>query len=167
MTAPKLKTRDGSDLYDRHFYAWTQDQAERLRALTGADRIDAAHMAEELEDLGKREKRELESHLQQFLAHLIKLAASPARSPRRHWFDEANRAHADALLVLADSPGLRQLLELDRLWSSACRFANRDLAKFDESGVPADLPCPVRFDALLHEEFDLSAAEARIRDSVR
>jgi hypothetical protein len=167
MTAPKLKTRDGSDLYDQDFYAWTQDQAQRLRTLSGQDRVDTAHLAEEVEDLGKREKRELESHLQQCLAHLLKLAVSPAEPPRRHWFDEVIRKHDDGLRVLKDSPGLRQLLDLDQLWSGACRRANRDLAKYDEPGVPADLPCTFQLDELLGEEFDLRVAESRIRESLR
>lgn len=45
------------DLYERDFYAWTQDQAARLRAMGGHTAIDVAHLAEEIADLGKRERR--------------------------------------------------------------------------------------------------------------
>lgn len=40
-------------LYDTDYYAWTQDQAERLRRLIGDNRIDAGDLADEVEDLGK------------------------------------------------------------------------------------------------------------------
>lgn len=42
-------------LYDTDYYAWTQDQAERLRRLAGDNRIDAGHLADEVEGLGKGE----------------------------------------------------------------------------------------------------------------
>jgi hypothetical protein len=34
-------------LYDTDYYAWTQDQAERLRRLIGDNRIEAELLAEE------------------------------------------------------------------------------------------------------------------------
>jgi hypothetical protein len=166
MTAPKLKTRDGSDLYDRDFYAWTQDQAARLRRLSADQGVDVAHLAEEIEDLGKRDLRELESHLEQCLAHLLKLALSPAQQPRRHWFDEAERARINGIRVIEQSPGLRQLLDVEKLWGRARRLANRDLRKFDEPEAPSDLSCPLSLDALLSEESDLTDAQTRIRQTL-
>ena len=44
-----------ADLYERDFYAWTQDQAAMLRAWPETLRpntLDIEHIAEELEDLG-------------------------------------------------------------------------------------------------------------------
>jgi hypothetical protein len=47
-----------SRLYDEDFYAWANEQAALLRSgrLTEAD---IAHIAEEIESMGKTEKREL------------------------------------------------------------------------------------------------------------
>ena len=46
--------------HDEDFYAWTQEQAHLLR--TGQlNQIDSHYIAEEIEDMGRSEKRELES----------------------------------------------------------------------------------------------------------
>ncbi len=47
-----------SDLYDRDFYAWANRQAALLRAGNLAD-ADIANIAEEIESMGRGEKREL------------------------------------------------------------------------------------------------------------
>jgi hypothetical protein len=45
-------------LYDADFYRWSKETAEALRERRFED-VDADHVAEEIEDVGKREKREL------------------------------------------------------------------------------------------------------------
>lgn len=49
-------------LYERDFYAWTQDQAAKLRGRTHND-IDWDNTAEEVESLGRSDKREIENRL--------------------------------------------------------------------------------------------------------
>ncbi len=44
--------------YDEDFYAWALDSAILLRAKRFSD-IDTARLAEEIEDMGKRERRAL------------------------------------------------------------------------------------------------------------
>ena len=48
-------------LYDTDFYAWTQDQARKLREVRD-NRLDAEHLAEEVADLGKSELRAVKAH---------------------------------------------------------------------------------------------------------
>jgi hypothetical protein len=57
--------------HDSDFSAWTQEQAH-LRRKGQFHQIDFAHIAEELEDTGRSEKRELESRLEVLLIHLLK-----------------------------------------------------------------------------------------------
>ncbi|MFT0727545.1 DUF29 family protein, partial [Synechococcus sp. F70.1] len=45
-------------LYERDFYAWTQEQAALLRS-GQLERLDRVHLAEEIEALGRQERREL------------------------------------------------------------------------------------------------------------
>lgn len=65
-----------SDLYDRDFYAWTNEQAAFLRSgqLSAAD---IEHIAEEIESMGKTEQRELENRLTVLLLHLLKWQFQP------------------------------------------------------------------------------------------
>lgn len=55
--------------YDKDFFAWTEEQASLLRAGEVAE-IDAANLAEEIESVGKSDRREIRSRLIVLLAHL-------------------------------------------------------------------------------------------------
>ena len=57
--------------YDHNFYAWTQQQSHLLR-IEQQQLIDIQNLAEEIEDMGRAEKHELESHLEILLMHLLK-----------------------------------------------------------------------------------------------
>jgi len=64
--------------YDDDFYAWTQTQAAALRAQQG-EALDWRHLAEEIEDVGKSERRAVSSHLRVLLTHLLKWQVQPER----------------------------------------------------------------------------------------
>ena len=66
------------DLYERDFYAWLQDQAEKLRARSHND-IDWDNLAEEVESVGKSQKREIRSRLERLIQHLLKWQFQPGR----------------------------------------------------------------------------------------
>ena len=51
-----------NSLYDQDFFAWADEQARLLRDRRFAD-ADMAHIAEEIESMGRAEKRELVSRL--------------------------------------------------------------------------------------------------------
>lgn len=65
-------------LYDRDFYAWTVKQAELLRSGKLSE-ADFEHIAEEIDILGLREKRELISRLTILLLNLLKWELQPVR----------------------------------------------------------------------------------------
>lgn len=58
-------------LYETDFYTWTQRQAELLRA-EEFDRIDWQNLAEEVESLGRSDKRQVENRLIVLILHLLK-----------------------------------------------------------------------------------------------
>ncbi|HEY7576199.1 MAG TPA: DUF29 family protein, partial [Acetobacteraceae bacterium] len=73
-----------NDLYDTDLVLWSKAQAAALRR-RAANEIDWDNVAEEIESLGKNDRRELQSRLQIVLDHLIRLAVSPASAPRHGW----------------------------------------------------------------------------------
>jgi hypothetical protein len=151
----------GQRLYDTDFYAWTQDQAAKLREVRD-NRLDAENLAEEVADLGRSELRAVETHILQLFIHLLKLAFSPADPPRASWRGEVRQHHL--LLGKAYSPGMRAKIDLDQLWRVARATASDQLADYGEPAVPGDLACPFTLDALLSEDFDVDAAVRRHRD---
>ncbi|MGB5595793.1 MAG: DUF29 domain-containing protein, partial [Crocosphaera sp.] len=53
------------------YYAWTQQQAQLLRTKQ-INEIDWPNLADEIEDMGRSEKRQLESRLEILIMHLLK-----------------------------------------------------------------------------------------------
>jgi hypothetical protein len=154
--------------YEDDFYAWTQYQAEVLRALRTRDnRFDREHLAEEIEDLGKSERDAVRSQVRRILAHCLKLACSPARGPCLDWTGsiiEARAALDDQL-----SPTLRRDLEetLMRLYTVARKQAAVDLLKYGERNAADSLPveCPYTIDQILAEDWYPQPA-ARLPDAL-
>ena len=70
-----------AETYEQDFYAWAIHNAELLRQGRLSE-IDVEHIAEELECMGRSEKRELMSRLGVLLAHLLKWVYQPYRRSR-------------------------------------------------------------------------------------
>ncbi len=73
-----------SPLYDRDFYAWANEQAALLREGKLGD-ADIEHIAQEIESMGKTEKRELASQLHAVAAAFAEVAVSAWAGGRRSW----------------------------------------------------------------------------------
>ncbi len=64
--------------YDTDFDAWAQQQAAALRAKDWAQ-LDIEHLAEEVEELRKTERRGVRSQLRLILSHLLKWVYEPQK----------------------------------------------------------------------------------------
>ena len=97
-----------SPLYDHDFFAWSRQQAELLRAGKLAQ-ADIEHIAEEIDSMGRAEKRELISSLSVLLLHLLKWRYQPDR--RSPSWEASIRVQRNRLADhLDDNPSLRPLL---------------------------------------------------------
>jgi len=72
---------DLSGLYDEDFFEWTRRNAELLRS-GQLDQADIGHIGEEIEDMGKRDLRELNSRMQVLLIRLLKRQLQPEKRSR-------------------------------------------------------------------------------------
>jgi hypothetical protein len=94
-------------LYDQDFYAWTQEQAVLLRAKKWRE-LDYGNLAEELEALGKRDRRELEHRLEVLVMHLLKWCYQSERRERsRGWRSTIREQRRRLTRLMQDSPSLR------------------------------------------------------------
>ena len=64
--------------YETDVLAWSNEQARLLRA-GQFGLLDLEHIAEEIEDVGKSEQRELASRLAVLMAHLLQWHSQPER----------------------------------------------------------------------------------------
>ena len=154
----------GDPLYDQDFYLWTQDQARRLRALQGDNRLDTDNLAEEVADLGRSELNKVASHLYQALAHLLLAAWSPADTPQGQWRSEIRNHLREARRTF--TPSMRQYLDPAREWREAWLLADDKLAAYAEPALPAPTDCPFTLDQPLDEAFDVEAAIGRVASRV-
>jgi hypothetical protein len=127
-----------SELYDRDFLLWTEDQAKALRQSKGTNLpLDWDNLAEEIEDLGKAERKQVRSQIRRILHHFLKLEASAASDPRNGWRQTIRNARMEIEDAFEDSPSLRR--EVPRLVAQqirpAAKLAASDLTEHDE---PAD-----------------------------
>jgi hypothetical protein len=95
-----------SSLYDCDFYEWTQNIAEDLRQGRVAA-SDVERVAEEIADMGKRDRRELRSRMVVLLIHLMKWATQPERRRASTWRATINKQRDQVEGILEDSPSLR------------------------------------------------------------
>jgi len=88
------------NLHDQDFYAWALRNAALLRDGRLSE-IDIEHVAEELESMGRSERRELI-----LFAHLLKWAHQSGRQSVS-WRNTIKVQRLDARGVLADNPSLQ------------------------------------------------------------
>ena len=91
--------------YEEDFYAWTLEQARLLRA-GDLSAIDVVNLAEEVESLGRRDRRELRSRLTVLLMHLLKWSKQPGLRSRS-WSGTIREQRRQIEQILDDSPSLR------------------------------------------------------------
>jgi hypothetical protein len=133
---------------EQDFYAWTQKQAQLLR--TGKlDEIDWQNIAEEIEDMGRSEKRQLESRLEILIMHLLKWQFQPnLRS--RSWQLTIKEQRLRLEKLLQENPSLQgNLMEvIAKVYPLASLSAEREtgLSLFPEV-------CPYHVTEILLDDF--------------
>ena len=151
--AQPLETPQSSQpggLYEQDFYAWIEEQVGALRS-GQMHRLDMENLAEEMEDMGRSQRRAVKSALIIILSHLLKYRYQSDRRTNswRATIREHRRRVRDEL---ADSPSLRPYVEriLDDCYQDA-----REAAA-DESGLPIGTfpaACPFVLEQVLDRNF--------------
>ncbi len=112
-------------LYDRDFFAWTQDQADALRRRS-VNEIDWENLLEEVEGMGRQQQSELRSHLILLLTHLLKWREQPDRRSRS-WTFTILEQRREAERLVRQNPSLKP--ELDALLTDAYRVSRLRAAR--------------------------------------
>lgn len=136
--------------YADDFVAWAQRQVQALRA-GRLDALDVEHLAEEIESMGERDRREVRSRLRVLLAHLLKWQYQPGyRGPS--WIATIDEQRNELADVLARSPSLWHVVRDDfgRCYEQGRRTALK------ETGLPStSVPqaCPYSVEQVLDPEY--------------
>jgi hypothetical protein len=101
-----------SDLYERDYYAWLQEQVRALRERRIED-VDWENVAEEIEGLSRSEKRGVRSQMARTIEHFLKLRYAHGmirECNARGWQNSAKSARFELNKLLQESPSLRPRL---------------------------------------------------------
>jgi ribosomal protein L29 len=136
--------------YEKDFYAWTVEQAKLLRS-GEFSAIDVANIAEEIESMGRSDRREIESRLTVLLTHLLKWRLQ-AGMRSGSWSGTINEQRRRIAKLLQESPSLRPFVDqvLAEAYGEA-REAASNQTGFPEAQFPEE--CPFTVEDLLSRDF--------------
>jgi hypothetical protein len=136
--------------YDQDFYSWTQEQAELLKHGRFSE-LDVENLIEEIEAMGRSEKRELESRLTVLLLHLLKWKYQEVRRGRS-WELSIIEQRLKFEETLEENPGLKP--KLDEILKKAYKFAIIQASR--ETIISRNVfpeKCPWSLDEITNNEF--------------
>lgn len=142
--------RSVAGLYERDFHAWANEQASLLRAGKLAS-VDLVHVAEEIESMGRSERRELVNRLVVLLLHLLKWRFQADRQGNS-WRLSIKEQRIRLRSHLEDNPSLKS--QIDWAITQAYQLALIDAER--ETGLPEStfpVTCPFNYDQLLDDAF--------------
>jgi len=136
--------------YDADFYGWAHEQAQLLRA-GKLNEADIANIAEEIESMGRSEKRELVSRMAVLLTHLLKWRFQPGHRSGS-WTASIKVQRRGLERLIDDNPSLKSILPAAVSDAYVDALTNAG----DETGLgePAFPPaCPWYPDEILNPDF--------------
>jgi hypothetical protein len=137
-------------LYDEDFYVWTQTNARLLRGGKLAE-ADLKNIAREIADMGKSNRREIESRFGVLVGHLLKWQFQPEERSSS-WEATIRIQRIELQSALRQMPSLKRFLaaNVPGLYPLAVAVAVRDTGK-RANAFPA--ACPYTVAQILDESF--------------
>lgn len=137
-------------LYDTDFCEWAHSVAARLRA-GEIEGLDLENIAEEIEDLGKRDRREVRSRLLSLLAHMLKWDYQ-RQLRSESWAATIREQRKQLKLIFGDSPSLVRHARsgIADLYRGAVEEASAE-TELAEDAFPRQ--CPYAWQDIFEREF--------------
>jgi Domain of unknown function DUF29 len=133
------KALDKPSLYDTDYVAWLEEQVARLRAGRLAA-LDVENVAEELESLMRKERRQLANRLEVLIHHLLKWDYQPDQRSNR-WRATVQEQRTRIRRLLNDSPSLKPKVQpmCRDVYEDAVRAASIEML-LNVRVFPSELP---------------------------
>jgi uncharacterized protein DUF29 len=136
--------------YEVDYAQWCAEQGALLREGRLSD-LDRENLAEEIESLGRSDKREIQSRLKELLVHLLKWHFQPEKR-KGGWRASIVEQRTELRDLLDESPSLRSLpsKELAK-WHRIARLKAAAETGLGEKVFPTNCPYPI--DDILDDDF--------------
>lgn len=114
-------------LYESDYLLWTQETIAKLKA-KDFDHVDFESLIEEIEDLGRSYRDELESRLDILLSHILKRLYVPLVNDYNGWERTIREQRKQIRRRLEKSPSLKNYLPeiFDKIWQDALKEVRED-----------------------------------------
>ena len=156
-----------ASLYDDDVVTWSEQQATALRSLAAkpelSNAVDWANVIEEIEGLGRSERKEVESLIRNALRHILKGYCDPDSLSRQAWSIETAGFLDDARSEFRNS--MRSQIDVDRAWQRAFARACDELRPYGVL-IPPGIPArsPFRLDDILAPSFTFDRAVTSLHE---
>lgn len=119
-------------LYESDYLLWTQETIAKLRA-KDFDRVDFDSLIEEIEDLGRSYRDELESRLDVLLSHILKRLYVPLSNDYNGWERTIREQRKQIRRRLEKSPSLKNYFAeiFDKIWQDVLKEVREDYPQYD------------------------------------
>ncbi len=138
--------------YETDVIAWANEQAALLRS-GRFDLLDLEHIADEIEDVGKSERRELRNRMAVLLAHLLKWQFQPERRGKS-WQRTIKTQRKEIANCIADTSSLKvDVINpewWEKIWADTLTIATKETG-FDFDTFPEQ--CPWGYQEVVNLDF--------------
>jgi hypothetical protein len=146
----KIFRRSQLTPYEADYAQWCAEQGALLREGRFSD-LDRENLAEEIESLGRSDKREIENRLKVLLVHLLKSQFQPGKA-KTGWKSTIIEQRRRLLKLIQESPSLRSYPA--SVLAEEYSYARSEAE--EETGLDADAfpeTCPYSIDQILDLRF--------------
>lgn len=137
-------------LYEKDFNLWIEQTVNQLKKGNLTD-LDIENLIEEIDSMGRSDKREIYSRLKVLLMHLLKWKYQPEkRTPS--WVNTIDEQREQLELILKDSPSLKPYFRdiLLECYQKAVRAASNE-THLSPQTFPVD--CPFNLEQILNPDY--------------
>ena len=150
MSSKALKERE-TRLYDQDFNLWLAEQVTFLRQ-GRVNELDLENLAEEVESIGRSDKREVYNRLTVLMTHLLKVQFQPDKRTRS-WRSTIREQRRQLRLVFQDSPSLEKAY-VPNMFDAIYQDARQEASEETRLGLETfPAICPYSLEQVLDEDF--------------
>ncbi|MFO5476281.1 MAG: DUF29 domain-containing protein [Dolichospermum sp.] len=138
-------------LYEQDYLLWIEDIVHKLRN-RDIEGLDIDNLIEEIEDLGRSDKRELENRLAELLEHILKRNYVHIPDCYRGWVELIIKQRIGIRKLLKNSPSLKPYFSqvFDEAYADALKIVRNG---YPQCECPDTWPFSCDIEAMLHVDF--------------
>lgn len=140
-----------TSLYEQDFLLWSEDTAAKLRA-RDFENLDLENLIEEVESLGRSDRKELLSRLVVIFEHLLKRLYVQLPEDYNGWERTVRTQRNRLIILLKGSPSLKSIWHsnIEDAWTIALKTVRKEYPK---AQFPDRFPYPTDVESMLDRDF--------------